>query len=120
VPANRQSGGPEDLRDAAVGVGVAADQLQTLRLWEAVHQRKALAESHRVDRQAVLVDQAVADQAVRDAGAAEDSSSSGARESRALLQVTSDRLWEKTTLGRVFISTAIGLSEPGQPWTMSS
>jgi hypothetical protein len=37
-----------------------------------VHQRKTLAESHRVDRQAVLVDQAVADQAVRDAGAAED------------------------------------------------
>jgi hypothetical protein len=67
-----QSGGPEDLRDAAVGVRGAADQLQTLRVWEAVHQREALAESHRVDRQAVLVDQAVADQAVRDAGAAED------------------------------------------------
>jgi hypothetical protein len=48
------------------------------------------------------------------------SSWSRRRERRALFQSTAARLCEKTTLGSVFMSRAIGLSDPGQPCTMSS
>ena len=47
-------------------------------------------------------------------------SSTGARVSRALFQVTSSRLWEKTTFGSAFISSAIGSAEPDPPRSNSS
>jgi hypothetical protein len=62
----------EDLGEAAVGVGGAVDQLEALRFREAVHEREPFPEGHRVHGQSILVDQAVADQAVGDASAAED------------------------------------------------
>jgi len=48
------------------------------------------------------------------------SSSTGLRASRALLQLTLERVREKTTLGRVFMTTAIGLWELAQASAMSS
>jgi hypothetical protein len=62
----------QDLGDASVGVGRAADQLEALRLGQAVHQQSPSPEGHRMPGQAVLVHEALPDEAVGDARAAED------------------------------------------------
>ena len=62
----------QHLADAAVGVDGAADQLEALRLGQAVEERDPVAERDRVHGEPELVGEPLADQAVAEVAAAED------------------------------------------------
>lgn len=117
--------------DCAVRVCVAAHEREPERLGQAVQERQAVAECHRMNREAVLVDETMLRERVGERRAPE----SGDVVSRLLLQrrdLGLDRVRRNTSvapldLGQAartqpsaaFIKFAIGLSETGHARTMS-
>lgn len=119
--------------DWAVGIGGAAHEHEPQRLRQAVQQHHPVAERDGMDGESVLVDQALARERSRQAGAPNTTmslpawrlnsgicSATGRSETRALFHSTVASVLENTTLGSAFMCSAIGLCVAGHARTMPS